>query len=160
MSSFPIGILGWTGLVGQTLFHQLVATGTDPADIATYNSKNLQEIRGVTFQTLYITCMPATKWWANLHPDEDLAILSDVLGALDAITTSKVILLSTVDVLDPSSKANEESTQWATHAYGHHRRLLEVWVQSKWPTASHILRFTRLIWSWSQKERSIRSDSR
>lgn len=147
MSSFPtrIGILGWTGLVGQTLFHQLIATGTDPVHILTYNSKNLQEIRGVTFQTLYIACMPATKWWANKYPDEDKATLSNVLEALNKVQANRVILISTVDVLQSDQEANEESQAWATHTYGHNRRLLEIWVQSKWPATSHILRLPALF---------------
>ncbi len=146
MSSFlPYGILGWTGLVGQTLFHQLLATGIEPADIGTYNSKNLQEIHGVTFGTLYIACMPATKWWANLHPDEDLATLNAVLASLATVKAEKVVLLSTVDVLQPNVQANEESEAWADHPYGHHRRMLEIQVQSQWPTTAHILRLPALF---------------
>jgi sugar phosphate isomerase/epimerase len=145
MASFPIGILGWTGLVGQTLFHQLLSKGRKPTEIATYNSKNLTEIRGVAFDTLYICCMPATKWWANLYPDEDLATLNAVLASLATVRAERVILLSTVDVLQSDSGGNEESEAWVNHPYGRHRRLLEIQVQSQWPTTSHILRLPALF---------------
>ncbi len=145
MSILPYGILGWTSHVGQTLFHQLLTAGIEPTDIGTYNSKNLQEIRGATFGTLYIACMPTTKWWTNLHPENDQAVLDTVLAALATVKADKVVLLSTVDVLQSDVQANEKSEAWADHSYGFHRRLLEIQVQSQWPTTSHILRLPALF---------------
>jgi hydroxypyruvate isomerase len=139
-SSGTVGIVGWTGLVGQTLYYQLLRRGIQPA---CYNSKNLQEIRGAAFDTLYLCCMPAVKWWANKNPEADRAVLNTVLDALDTVTSNRIVLISTVDVLQPNCGANEESTAWATHAYGHHRRLLEVWVSNKGP--SYILRLPALF---------------
>lgn len=143
-SIHPVGILGWTGLVGQTLFHQLLSAGVHSSDIATYNSKNLTEIRGVAFGTLYICCMPAEKWRANLNPAKDRAILDDILKALDTVTAHKVVLISTIDVLQSDCGENEWSQKWAPHAYGQHRRKLEEWVLAKWSTTS-ILRLPALF---------------
>ena len=138
MTTKPIGILGWTGLVGQTLVHQLLAAGINPHSIATYNSKNLGEIRGAVFDTLYIACMPATKWWANLYPAEDRKTLDQVLEALESVQATHVVLLSTVDVL------GNNPSEWAAHAYGQHRQMLESWIFAKWPQA-HVLRLPALF---------------
>lgn len=135
MSFLPYGILGWTGLVGQTLFHQLLSSGIKPADIGIFNSKNLQEIRGAAFGTLYICCMPATKWRVNLHPEEDLHTLNTVMKVLETVQAHTVILLSTVDVLEPHAKEGECSELWSQHAYGQHRRTLEVMVHRQWSSA-------------------------
>ncbi len=138
------GILGWTGLVGQTLLHQLLAKGVPASEIATYNSKNLNAIRGETFEFLYICCMPATKWWANLHPEEDLQILETVWSAIRTVKATRIFLISTVDVLKSDNACSEHSSDWSDHAYGRHRRLLERWVRTEWPFAT-ILRLPALF---------------
>ncbi len=137
----PYGIVGWTGLVGQTLLHQLLAKDIAPSAIATYNSKNLPAIHGAAFETIFLCCMPATKWWVNKYPAEDSAVLDSILGALSTVQATNVILVSTVDVLQSGSESSED---WTDHTYGTHRRLLEQFVRERWPTAC-ILRLPALF---------------
>ncbi len=131
-----IAILGWTGLVGQTLYHQLLRNGVPPSTVNLFNSKNLQAARHGNFRTLYIACMPAAKWLANRNPAADKATLEGVLEVLATVNAEQVILLSTVDAVDSTA---------ASQPYGAHRRMLEVAVSQRWPATSYILRLPALF---------------
>ncbi len=137
-------IVGWTGLIGSTLFRQLLSKGIPPSAISLYNSKNLHAISGAHVNTLFLCCMPATKWWVNLHPDEDLQTLTQIQSILSTVQAEHVVLLSTVDVLLSDKGCSEDSQEWAPHAYGTHRRTLEQFVRQQWMHVS-ILRLPALF---------------
>ena len=57
-------LIGYTGFVGNNLAEQ---TEFD----FVYNSKNIHEIQGKTFDIVYCAGMPGTKWIANKNPEKD-----------------------------------------------------------------------------------------
>jgi sugar phosphate isomerase/epimerase/dTDP-4-dehydrorhamnose reductase len=116
-------LIGWTGFVGQNLFDQM--TTEERATYSYYNSENVEAICGKSFTTLICAGMPASKWIANANPKEDRATLDRLLKCLRRVQAQRVVLISTVDVLDCSIPQKEKGTMWATHPYGVHRKLLE-----------------------------------
>ena len=55
-------LLGFSGFVGQTLLKQTQFNWK-------YNSKNIESIRGETFDTIVCAAAPAQKWIANKNPE-------------------------------------------------------------------------------------------
>jgi hypothetical protein len=109
-------LVGYTGFVGSnlTLQHRFEWL---------YNSRNIEEIRGGSFERLVIAGIQAKKWWANLHPDEDWALIENLLDPLAEVTARQVILISTIDVLPAGSCADEDTELHGldNHPYGLHR---------------------------------------
>jgi nucleoside-diphosphate-sugar epimerase len=113
-------LVGHTGFVGSNLLRQHEFG-------ARYNSKNIEEIRGQSFDTLVFSGAQAVKWWANQNPDEDWARIEAALGPMRDVRAEQVVLMSTVDVLPNIAGATEETDCHAfdCHAYGTHRLRLE-----------------------------------
>jgi hypothetical protein len=113
-------LVGHTGFVGSNLLRQREFD-------ALYNSKNIEEIRGQSFDTLVFSGAQAVKWWANQNPDEDWARIEAALGPMRDVRADRVILMSTVDVLPNVAGATEDTDCHAfeSHAYGTHRLRLE-----------------------------------
>ena len=59
-------LVGHTGFVGGNLNTQHVFE-------AKYNSKNIQDIAGMSFDTLVFAGARAEKWWANANAEADRA---------------------------------------------------------------------------------------
>jgi hypothetical protein len=120
-----IGLIGYTGLIGSHLctyykFDKL------------YNSKNLHEISGNEFDRLYLACMPATKWYANLNPTQDTDNMYAIINALYNVKAKHVILISTIDVYDDTIKGDESTEiMGITHTYGKNRFLFEEFMKSR-----------------------------
>jgi hypothetical protein len=60
-----VGLVGYSGLVGSYIQNKF-------PDAWKFNSQNIEEIRGKSFDLLFLTTLPAEKWKANAHPNEDL----------------------------------------------------------------------------------------
>lgn len=85
-------IIGYTGTVGQSILDCF-------PDIAyKYNSKNINDICGKSFNNLFLACVPADKWYANSHSEEDLKVINDILDKLSQVTAKEVYLISTIDI--------------------------------------------------------------
>jgi sugar phosphate isomerase/epimerase len=130
-------IIGWSGLVGQTLVRAY-----PDADI--YNSSNINDICGKEYDDLFMCGMPAEKWKINKAPDADYATLSHFIRIFDTVKVGRFILISTVDVLDCSVEQDESGASFAEHPYGKHRRFLEEYVIRTFPN-HHILRLPGLV---------------
>ncbi|MCB2187078.1 MAG: pyridine nucleotide transhydrogenase [Deltaproteobacteria bacterium] len=132
-------LIGHTGFVGGNLARQA-------AFEATYNSKNIEELRGRRFGEIWCAGVVAAKWWANQHPEEDLAGIDRLLDCLAQVEAKRFVLISTVDVyLDPQGV--DEATPLDTaglHAYGRHRLEVERFVASHFPQ-HHIIRLPGLF---------------
>ena len=115
-------LLGHTGFVGSHLRENL-----DPETTAYFNSKNLAEATTHSFRDVYCACVPAVKWWANKHPDEDLCQTRAILKVLVKIRfTGRFVLISTIDVHDAAVKnQTEECEHPSAEPYGSHRLQLE-----------------------------------
>lgn len=116
-------LIGHTGFVGGNLLRQR------PFD-ALFNSKNIQDIRGQSFDLLVVSGAPAEKWKANAEPEKDLAILQGLMEHLRHVKARKVVLISTVDVYPRPLEVDEDSPIDASQggAYGRNRYLLEQFV--------------------------------
>ncbi len=118
------GIVGGTGFVGQSLRRQR-------AFQSSYNSKNIGDISGQSFDVLVCAAAPATMWAANKDPDGDTAKLNALFESLRSAKAGKLVLISTVAVYDDTSAGYTESSGSfeQAKAYGRNRRMLENRVQ-------------------------------
>lgn len=119
-------LIGYTGFVGTTLLGQ-----TEFNDC--YNSKNIESIKGKTYDLVICAGAPAVKWIANQNPVEDWTNLQLLMSCLEAVHTTKIILVSTVDVYKTPLQVNEETVIHpdTMEPYGKHRLLLERFIQEK-----------------------------
>lgn len=122
-----VAIIGHTGFVGSYL-RDMVA----PGDVALYNSKNIGDIRGRHYDTVYCAGISATKWLANKHPDADWASISALIECLCTVhVRERFVLISTIDVYpdvsagwDEAALERIQASEWDgahPHAYGKHR---------------------------------------
>ena len=124
-------LIGYTGFVGATLDASLSPSHR-------YRSTNIEEIRGESFDHVICAGVQAMKWWANLHPEEDLAGIEKLLGALAEVKTDRFTLISSIDVypiprgVDETSVINKEGH----HAYGLNRLHAEEWVEKRFPNVA------------------------
>jgi nucleoside-diphosphate-sugar epimerase len=132
-------LIGFTGFVGGQLDRRLPLA-------ARYNSRNIAEMRGMTFDTVYCAGVSAVKWLANREPERDLMGIIPLLTALEDVKAERFVLISTIDVYrDPVDV--DEDTPISTedlHPYGTHRRLLENFVRERFPR-HHIIRLPGLF---------------
>ena len=119
-----VGVLGATGFVGRNLCHQLQVDHQ-------YHRPNIDQLAHESLDWLIVSAMPAVKWWANQHEEEDLENLHKLKASLRNAKTHKLILISTVDVFpDPYLVTEATDIELSRcHPYGKHRLLLEHFVQ-------------------------------
>jgi hypothetical protein len=134
----PDAIVGWTGLVGRELLTRLPG-----AEL--YNSTNIQSMAGRCFNRIYFAGMPAEKWKINGAPDADYERLCMYKDLLATVHCAHFYLISTVDVLDCSVPQDETGLVYASHPYGRHRRLLELYVAERFPGCHTIVRLPGLF---------------
>jgi hypothetical protein len=134
------GLIGHTGFVGGTL---LKAASWD----ACYNSANIAEIRGQSFDLLVCAGVSAVKWLANKEPDKDRAGIARLTDALGDAKARTLILISTIDVYPNPAAGGDEDTvidPAVNHAYGRHRLELEHWAAERFKTL-HVVRLPALF---------------
>ena len=120
-------LIGHTGFVGSNLRAAL------PFDVLV-NSKNLEELRGQSFDLVVCAGARAEKWKANRDPDGDLAGIERLITVLHDVRARSFVLVSTVDVFENPVDVDESASADAHHAYGRHRRLLEALCAHQFPT--------------------------
>ncbi len=123
-------LIGYTGFVGGTLACQRSFD-------ATFNSKNIGDIAGQSFDLIICAGAPAEKWKANANPEQDRASLALLTDSLKQCTADRVILISTVDVYSTPENVDEDTPIVAQdlQAYGRHRYELERFVTEHFPKA-------------------------
>lgn len=123
-------LIGSTGFVGGNLQQQ--------SDFdAVFNSRNIGELAGGSFDTIVCAGAPAAKWLANKDPQSDKQSLSRLSDAIDRVACGQFVLISTIDVYPVLSGADEsyECGHHPNHAYGTNRTWLEERVRARFPTA-------------------------
>lgn len=133
------GLIGYTGFVGSNLQQ---ATAFE----ALYNTQNIADIEGRSFEVLVCAAPQAKKWWANQHPDEDWRLIQQLIDHLEKTQADRFVLVSSIDVF-PRITAVDETFDCASlenHAYGANRLKLEQFVTRQFPTAT-ILRLPGLF---------------
>jgi nucleoside-diphosphate-sugar epimerase len=116
-------LIGYTGFVGTNLLNQQQFEGL-------YNSKNISDIAGKSYDEVICAGAPAAMWIANSKPDEDLAGIQKLITALGQVQAKHVTLISTVAVYPkPNGKDERDAPETAAQLpYGKHRMLLEQFV--------------------------------
>jgi hypothetical protein len=132
-------LIGHTGFVGGNLASQAEFD-------ACFNSKNIEDIAGQSFDLLVISGMPAAKWIANGDPEGDRRVLDRITGCLARAKSKVAVVMSTVDVYPVPIHVNEDTPIEATaqQPYGRHRLMLEQFVTERF-AKSHILRLPGLF---------------
>ncbi len=137
-SSPRTALLGHTGFVGSNLLRQRPFT-------ACFNSRNIAELAGQSFDTLVCAGVQAVKWLANKEPEADWAGIQRLLEPLSHARAERVILISTIDVYPNPNDVNEADFPSSdNHAYGRHRLAVEDFVKAHFPKV-HIVRLPGLF---------------
>lgn len=113
-------LVGHTGFVGGNLARR-------HAFDAMFNSSNIEQIGGRSFDLIVCAGAPAEKWKANAEPSRDFENIGRLIAALERVDAQRLVLISTVDVFARPVEVDEgtEVHLDGLHAYGRHRRLLE-----------------------------------
>jgi sugar phosphate isomerase/epimerase len=119
-----ISLIGHTGFVGSYLKN----TYGDQI-VHKYHSKDVRTSVNIPHDVVICAAPSARKWWANLHPEADLANINELVDILRLMKCVKFILLSTIDVY-PNLNGSDETTtipddKEDNHAYGRNRAYLE-----------------------------------
>ena len=119
-------LIGHTGFVGSNL----LAQGQFDA---VFNSKNIEEIQGRSFDRIVCAGARANKWLVNKSSKEDVAEINRLLSCLSTVEASQFTLISTVDVYaEPTDVTEDTWPRYAgLHAYGRNRFWLENDVQGR-----------------------------
>lgn len=119
-------LIGYTGFVGSTLDKDLSPTHR-------YRSTNIEEMKGESFDHVICAGVQAMKWWANLHPEEDMAGIQRLLDVLTTVKAERFTLISSIDVYPIPRDVDENSVieKNGHHAYGLHRLLVEEWIRDR-----------------------------
>jgi dTDP-4-dehydrorhamnose reductase len=121
-------LIGHSGFVGSTLLKQ-------SSFESLYRSSDISLIAGRSFDTVVCAGAPAQKWIANREPVADREKIDGLIAHLDSMTCKTFILISTVDVFKTPQGVYEATPvdEEGLHAYGLHRRLLEKFVENRFP---------------------------
>jgi len=132
-------LIGYTGFVGSTLDAAISPTHR-------YRSTNIDEIRGQSFDHVICAGVQAKKWWANLHPEEDLEGIKKLLEPLEEVKAGRFTLVSTIDVYPAPRGVDEDSVISVDghHAYGLNRLIAEERIRELFPEVA-ILRLPGLF---------------
>jgi hypothetical protein len=122
----PSAIIGHNGFVGQYLCQNL------KFDFY-FNSENINLLEKNTYDTIVCAAPTGNRIVANKNPEEDFENINKIIGILKNVTTSRFILIGTVD-----------SILLQTSQYGNNRKFLEDFVKQKYQT-HNILRLSSLI---------------
>lgn len=123
-------LVGYTGFVGSNLFRS-------GAFDCGFNTGNIEDAYGQKPDLLVYAGVRAEKYLANEYPDRDVQIIRQAEDNIKYIEPKKLVLISTVDVLQQTALANED-TEVVTenlHPYGYHRYMLENWVRENYEDA-------------------------
>lgn len=123
-------LIGHTGFVGGNLARAHTFE-------AKFNSSNIEEARGHSFNLLVCSGVRAEKWIANREGEKDLQAMQKLLDVLASVEVRIPVLISTTDVygdtrgrteLDPADEAGAQP-------YGRNRAYFERVFQEKFPNA-------------------------
>lgn len=132
-------LIGHTGFVGGNLARQAHYDST-------FNSANIEAMRGQGFERVVCAGVSAVKWLANREPERDFAGIRRLTDVLETVAARRFVLISTIDVY-PVLEGADESYDCAAadnHPYGRHRLWLEQRVRERFPAAL-ILRLPALF---------------
>lgn len=115
-------LVGYTGFIGSNLAKQ---SSFDHF----YNSKNIEEIIGKSYDEIVFSGLPGVKWKANLNPDEDTAVVDLMMKRLQTVKCRKFVYVSTIDVYKNHMDVNERTpVSYDHYPYGSNRSRFESFI--------------------------------
>jgi nucleoside-diphosphate-sugar epimerase len=114
-------LIGNTGLIGKNLKDQQTFDYE-------FNSQNIQDIVDCPDECdLYLSCLPATKWFINQNIDQDLRNIQNIFSQISNKKYNNIYLFSTIDVYGDSPLRVDEdySPNFSGFNYGSNRLLFE-----------------------------------
>lgn len=129
-------LIGYTGFIGTNLLSQ-----TNFDDL--YNSQNIKDIEGKTYDLVVSCGTKAERWKANLEPEKDWEGIKKLLDCLEKVKAKQFILISTVDVYPTPQGVDEDTKIYVkqfSQAYGKNRYKMEEFIKANF---SNVL-FVRL----------------
>ena len=125
-------LIGHTGFVGSTLLRQCDFD-------ATFNSRNIDQIDGRSFDQIVCAGVSAVKWLANKEPEADRQGIERLTDRLARASARHFVLISTIDVYrEPNGQTERDAPPTeGLHPYGLHRLALEAFVAGRF--ASHTI---------------------
>lgn len=131
-------LIGWSGFVGGNIAEQ---SKFDEF----YNSSNIDEIKGKSFDLVVSCGTPSLRWLANKEPEKDLKVIQKLIDSLKSVNAKKFVLISTIDAYDNPIGVDEDSDidESKQNAYGKHRYMMENFVRENFDY--HIIRLPNLF---------------
>lgn len=125
-------LIGSTGFIGSTLTLQ------GPFDL-TVHRPDLESLRGLSVDEVVCAGLPAAKYLANSHPEDDWANVQRLASVLSSMRVTRFVLVSTVDVYQPPVGVDEDDAAsfGGAQAYGRHRAWFESFVRAQF--ADHLV---------------------
>jgi nucleoside-diphosphate-sugar epimerase len=149
--TLSIALLGHTGFVGSTLLQSSWAL-LQQNQVELFNSSNIEQVEGKTFDIVICAACPAQKYLANRDPEADWKNISKLQEHIKkiALVRQAFILISTIDVYTDASQPVDETHECAHaieahHAYGKHRFRFEQTMQSAFGDTCVVVRLPALF---------------
>jgi hypothetical protein len=120
-------LVGSTGLIGQTIQdHITFDLCFSSQNIGNYVEHDLND------STLYLSCLPATKWMVNQNIIADINNINSIFALISRYRYKKVVLFSTIDVYNDTPIQVDERTHPTISklCYGSNRYLFELMVKT------------------------------
>jgi nucleoside-diphosphate-sugar epimerase len=132
-------IIGYTGFVGGYL-------DSNKKFSDRFNSKNIQEIGGNSYECIVCAGAPGVKWFANEFPEQDKDNINRLIANLERARTERFVLISTIDVYPHPTQVDESSRIEFEKLtpYSANRRRLEQFIESNFSN-SNIIRLPGLF---------------
>lgn len=139
-----VALFGYTGFVGTWLMKR------NQKYDALYNSSNFKQAAGKTFDTIYFSGLPATKWMINKDPLPDWRNIEEIMRVLDSVeVTKKFVLISTIDVYEEHVASGFDESHNITLSsipnYGNNRRRFEHYIRGRYSSKCRIVRLPGLF---------------
>lgn len=121
-------LIGSTGYVGSHISNYL------EFDVKVHRS-DIHTIKGVNTDFLLCAGLPAAKWSANRHPEEDRENIDYLALNLATVSAKRALLISTIDVYQPPIDVTEKAkpNRDGLEAYGANRAQFESFFLEKFP---------------------------
>lgn len=121
-------LVGYSGFVGGNIY---ASTKFD----AVYDHRDIEKAYGTNPDFLVYAGVPAEKYLANNFPEKDYEIILGAENNIKKINPKKLVLISSIDVIDNPNSFNEnnEINETKLQAYGYNRRQLEKWARENYP---------------------------
>jgi nucleoside-diphosphate-sugar epimerase len=122
-------LIGYTGFVGSN-----IAAKHSFDDL--YNSKNIADIHGKTYDLVVSAANRAEMWRINQEPEKDLSEIKEFISHIEKANIKKLVLISTVGVYKQANGVDEDTPidQEGLLPYGKNRYYLEQFCRDHFDT--------------------------